>query len=177
LGQAPRQSRSGYMPTCSTGPMLQRRRRLSALSDSLNRGAVIDWLWLLLGSKVHLRSQARNSNSLIPLMRRGSGAVERGGLENRCPSYGGPRVRIPPSPPAPPAGRSPARATWFERQEGTGGRPPLQTLRLTTRRFDGSPLHFTADLATGTPCVTSRRSLWGGWRRRWHRKVARLQAG
>jgi hypothetical protein len=35
----------------------------------------------------------------IGLLRRGAGAVERGGLENRCPSYGGPRVRIPPSPP------------------------------------------------------------------------------
>src|ERR1700720_2711250 len=31
--------------------------------------------------------------------RRGAGAVERGGLENRCPPCGGPRVRIPPSPP------------------------------------------------------------------------------
>jgi integrase len=31
---------------------------------------------------------------------RGAGAVERGGLENRCPLCGGPRVRIPPSPPA-----------------------------------------------------------------------------
>src|ERR1700686_2139623 len=30
---------------------------------------------------------------------RGAGAVERGGLENRCPLCGGPRVRIPPSPP------------------------------------------------------------------------------
>src|SRR5271169_6010980 len=29
---------------------------------------------------------------------RGAGAVERGGLENRCPLCGGPRVRIPPSP-------------------------------------------------------------------------------
>src|SRR5438045_3053933 len=36
--------------------------------------------------------------------RRGAGAVERGGLENRCPPCGGPRVRIPPSPPA---GRKP----------------------------------------------------------------------
>src|SRR5215813_14532225 len=35
----------------------------------------------------------------IRLLRRGAGAVERGGLENRCPSCGGPRVRIPPSPP------------------------------------------------------------------------------
>src|SRR5215469_14297913 len=33
------------------------------------------------------------------MMRRGAGAVDRGGLENRCPSCGGPRVRIPPSPP------------------------------------------------------------------------------
>src|SRR5690349_21723262 len=32
-------------------------------------------------------------------MWRGAGAVERGGLENRCPPCGGPRVRIPPSPP------------------------------------------------------------------------------
>ena len=36
---------------------------------------------------------------LTDLLGRGAGAVERGGLENRCPSYGGPRVRIPPSPP------------------------------------------------------------------------------
>jgi hypothetical protein len=36
---------------------------------------------------------------LISFKRRGAGAVERGGLENRCPSCGGPRVRIPPSPP------------------------------------------------------------------------------
>src|SRR3982074_2009356 len=36
---------------------------------------------------------------LAPLTRRGAGAVERGGLENRCPPCGGPRVRIPPSPP------------------------------------------------------------------------------
>ena len=35
---------------------------------------------------------------LAPLTRRGAGAVERGGLENRCPPCGGPRVRIPPSP-------------------------------------------------------------------------------
>ena len=37
--------------------------------------------------------------SRTPLGWRGAGAVERGGLENRCPLYGGPRVRIPPSPP------------------------------------------------------------------------------
>ncbi len=34
---------------------------------------------------------------------RDAGAVERGGLENRCPAYAGPRVRIPVSPPTPPA--------------------------------------------------------------------------
>ena len=55
--------------------------------------------WVQLGSKVHLCSRRRNSNSLMPLTWRGAGAVERGGLENRCPPYGGPRVRIPPSPP------------------------------------------------------------------------------
>ncbi len=39
--------------------------------------------------------------SVAGLVGRGAGAVERGGLENRCPSCGGPRVRIPPSPPPP----------------------------------------------------------------------------
>ena len=39
------------------------------------------------------------AKSLPPLVWRGAGAVERGGLENRCPPCGGPRVRIPPSPP------------------------------------------------------------------------------
>ncbi len=36
---------------------------------------------------------------LLPSQRRNAGAVERGGLENRCPPIGGPGVRIPLSPP------------------------------------------------------------------------------
>src|SRR5215472_17491824 len=46
------------------------------------------------------RSREPDAKPLLPLSRRGAGAVERGGLENRCPPCGGPRVRIPPSPPA-----------------------------------------------------------------------------
>src|SRR5690606_1991289 len=37
----------------------------------------------------------------------GAGAVERGGLENRCIPCGVPWVRIPPSPPVPPPGSCP----------------------------------------------------------------------
>jgi hypothetical protein len=60
---------------------------------------------------------------------------------------------------------------------GTGGPASLYNpLTLTTRRSEGSPLHFAAHLAAGAPCAISRRSLWR-WRRRRHRKVARLQAG
>jgi hypothetical protein len=46
--------------------------------------------------------------------RRGAGAVERGGLENRCGPYGPPRVRIPP----PPLGRRGSRS-----QSQNGFRP------------------------------------------------------
>src|SRR5262249_34368596 len=46
-------------------------------------------------------SQRLRGNPLLGSPWRGAGAVERGGLENRCPSCGGPRVRIPPSPPSP----------------------------------------------------------------------------
>ena len=53
-----------------------------------------------LGGNIGVSTRIVLGADRIELLRRGAGAVERGGLENRCPSYGGPRVRIPPSPPA-----------------------------------------------------------------------------
>src|SRR5437868_14740078 len=57
--------------------------------------------WVRCDYMFRCRSRVPDVKPLLPLSRRGAGAVERGGLENRCPPCGGPRVRIPPSPPEP----------------------------------------------------------------------------
>src|SRR5271165_3832176 len=81
---------SGSMHTCSTKPTIWPRWRWKKRLGPI---------WVQHPDLFSCRSKGGHANSLPPLARRGAGAVERGGLENRCPLCGGPRVRIPPSPP------------------------------------------------------------------------------
>src|SRR5262249_9110307 len=114
-------------------------------------------------------SNGKRSKLLMPLKWRGAGAVERGGLENRCPSYGGPGVRITPSQTVCCDVFPVDRGGWCAHERDD----------VSSVRGAGPPLQLIRRLALIPGRVTCRSPLRGarrGQRLSYHRKVHRPEA-